>query len=84
MAGSKTKEKVVQSDNTNQDVYDIEAIRLWAETLNNLMISQVIDEERSCVGSEPVYKNLFEEAEMYRLKGKLFVLLSWIDDKGNQ
>lgn len=84
MAGSKTKEKVVQTDNTNKEVYDIEAIRLWAETLNNLMISQVINEDRSIVGSEPLYQNLFNETEMYRLKGKLFVLLSWIDDKSNQ
>jgi hypothetical protein len=77
MAGSKTKAK--QTEEMEAPVLHLEEMRAWASLLNELMISQVIDESKSTFGGEPVMKNLFDEGETYRLKGKLFHLLAWID-----
>lgn len=51
----------------------------WVTTLNDLSISQIIDESKTTMlNNDPVMKNLFDEGELYILKGKIFTLLEWI------
>lgn len=51
----------------------------WVTTLNDLSISQIIDESKTTIlNNDPVMKNLFDEGELYILKGKIFTLLEWI------
>ena len=51
----------------------------WVTTLNDLSISQIIDESKTTMlNNDPVMKNLFDEGELFILKGKIFTLLEWI------
>lgn len=51
--------------------------------LRDLMESTVVDEDRTIPGSDTIYKNMFDEAETYRLKGKIFTLLEFIPTKNS-
>jgi hypothetical protein len=58
---------------THQDMLN------WVSTLNDLAISNIIDEDKTTpLSNEPVMKNLFEEHELLVIKGKIFTLLEWI------
>ena len=51
----------------------------WVTTLNDLAISQIIDDDKTTMlNNDPVMKNLFDEGELFILKGKIFTLLEWI------
>lgn len=45
------------------------------KTLQSLLESWTINEEKTLAGCEPVYKNTFNESEVYTLKSKLFNLI---------
>lgn len=45
------------------------------KTLQSLLESWTIDEDKTLIGCEPVYKNTFNESEVYTLKSKLFNLI---------
>jgi hypothetical protein len=45
------------------------------EVLRCLLLGEIIDEEKTIPGIDRAYKNLFEEGEIYSLKGKIMELI---------
>ena len=48
----------------------------FMELFNNMLTSEVVDEERTMPGSEPIYKCAYTEDEILIIKSKLFYILN--------
>lgn len=48
----------------------------FMELFNTMLQSEVVDENRTMPGSEPVYKSVYDEHEKLIIKSKLFYILN--------
>lgn len=52
-----------------------EDMRQWIYVFNELLTTEIIDEEKSLPGSEAKYKPLYNEDEQLVIKGRLFYMI---------
>lgn len=64
---------IVEKEKIKQEDQRLLTIKL--EILRCLLLGEIIDEERTIPGCESTMKNLFEEGEIYTLKGKILELV---------
>lgn len=64
------------SDRLNSEKERLNIDKLFL--LNHMINSSIMDEEKTVFGSEPFFKNTYDEKERYILKGKIFDLIKKI------
>ena len=56
-------------------------LREWINTLQILLESETIDADKTLPGGEPVMRSVWNEQEIYAIKGRIFYILDTIPSK---
>lgn len=73
----------LDANKTKQDAFEDRRIKVNEDSVINsrlfyltmMLQSITIDSDKTIMGSEPVYKQLFDESEQYAIKAKMFELI---------